>query len=141
MTIQVTCPEGATMTPISEILRNVTYSCDFPSIEDYPGETPDEQQTNFWIDVIKTKAGDSGFGHLIDSLLEEGWHGSAVGWYNDSEITEGHHRLVAGILLGLDAIPTTALGRCGDHPPREGMRNYFSAHASCQVDKSIRDLF
>jgi hypothetical protein len=124
------------MTCITEILQTVTVSCDFGEVSDYEGETLDDKRTNFWIDVIRVKSGDSGFGHLIDSILEEGFHGSAVGW-NECYISEGHHRIVAAILLCLDEIPTLPYGSGGDHPPRAGMSGYFSAHASVTVDTSI----
>lgn len=122
---------------IATILRTVTGSCDFDPIECYPGDDIDEQRTNFWIDVIRVKSGDSGFGHLVDSIMEEGFHGSAVGW-NNGYITEGHHRIVAAILLGLDKIPTMAYGKSGTHRARPGMySDRFSAHDGCSVDTSV----
>lgn len=126
-----------TETSVTEILKTVVGSVDFDEVDWYEGETEDEKRTNFWIDVINYKSADSGFGHLVDSIMEEGFHGSSIGW-NENRITEGHHRLVAAILLGLDTIPTTSYGHGGTHPGREGMRHgYFSAHSSCTVDTSI----
>lgn len=127
-------------TDVLTILRTVTGSCDFGYVKNYPGETEDEQRTNFWIDVIRVKSADSGFGHLVDSIIEEGFHGSAIGWDEFDEggyISEGHHRLVAAILLGLDRVFTSPYGKSGDHKPREGMNGYFSAHMSCRVDMAI----
>lgn len=114
--------------PVTTILQAVTSSVDFGSIYDYPGFTEDEQRTAFWEDVISTKASDTGFGHLVDSILTNGWsEASAVGWcyYDDQwEITEGHHRLVAAILLGLDFVPTEKYGSSCDN-------YYISAHENC----------
>lgn len=130
-------------TPIIEILRTVEYSVDFGSVYDYPGDDIDEQRTNFWRDVITLKSADTGFGHLVDSILEEGFHGSAVGWDTDChEITEGHHRLVAAILLCMDTVLTSAFGQSGSHPAREGMYGtHFSAHFGCGIDTSINVEF
>lgn len=105
---------------IEYILRNTRFSCDFysPFSERYFGDTEDEQLTSFWMHAIQYKADDSGFMDLVDSILENGWHPtSTVGIYMGEdgavEITEGHHRLVAAILLGMDTVPTTKWGtRC-----------------------------
>jgi len=119
------------MTPIVEILRTVNASCDFDGIDCYPGNSDDERRTAFWMDVINRKASDTGFGWLVESILQKGFTGSAIGWDEDArEITEGHHRLVAAILLGMDEVPTTSWGRNGTHALPEGAvdRNHFSAH-------------
>lgn len=123
-------------TSVTEILQTVTGSVDFSSLDTYPGADEDEQRTNFWIEVIRVKSSDTGFGHLVDSIMEEGFHDSAIGWH-DGRIYEGHHRLVAAILLGLDTVLTTPYGRGGSHEPREGMNGYFTAHDSCDIDTSI----
>lgn len=101
-----------TMIPIAEILRDTVGSCDFGMIaRRYGGDS-----TAFWQDIITTKAKDTGFGHLVDSILEFGFlPGSAIG-YAEGYINEGHHRLVAAILLGLDEIPVTECGRGTPHP-------------------------
>lgn len=119
-----------TQTSVIEILRTVEYSVDFGSVHNYPGETEDDQRTNFWIDVITKKASDTGFGHLVESILEEGFHGSAIGWHPENcDITEGHHRLVAAILLGMDYVDTSTYGIDGDHLSRDDACDYrFSAH-------------
>lgn len=60
--------------------------------------------------MIQSKASDSGFQRLVDSILNDGWEeGSAIGW-RDGYICEGHHRLAAAILLALDEIPVTDWG-------------------------------
>lgn len=106
--------DDVVMTPIIDILNNVTHSVDFGSVFNYAGETEDDQRTNFWLDVMRSKSGDSGMGHLVDSILDHGFTDSAIGWYGHN-ITEGHHRLVAAILLGMDEIPTSPYGRDSDH--------------------------
>jgi hypothetical protein len=104
------------LTKVTDILQTVGYSVDFGSINAYDGDTEDERRTNFWKEVIADKASDCGFGHLVDSILTNGWSSqSAVGWcyYGDQwEITEGHHRLVAAILLGMDRVQTDDFGSC-----------------------------
>lgn len=88
--------------PVSFILRNARGSVDW-------GEAWDDG-TAWWEIGIKGKASDTGFGHLIDSILSEGWQeGSAIG-FDGETITEGHHRLVAAILLGLDTVLVSPWG-------------------------------
>lgn len=121
---------------VAHILKTVGGSCDFGSLNNFQGATEDDQRTVFWQHVIMAKASDSGFGHLVDSILEEGFHGSAIGWeeYEGDDgttgyISEGHHRLVAAILLGMDEIPVSPYGKSGNHDPRPGMGGgHFSAH-------------
>lgn len=104
------------MTSIEEILKTVTYSIDFGFVYAYESGDMDVARTAFWRDVIATKSGDEGFGPLVESIMEDGWdEESAVGW-NDCEITEGHHRLVAAILLGMDEVPTCSYGSGGSSP-------------------------
>lgn len=98
---------------IDTILKTIESSCDFGPVRNYcrRGLSTDEARTQFWKDVISNKAADSGFGHLVDNILENGWHpDSAVGW-DGERINEGHHRLVAAILLGMDEVPVTDFGQ------------------------------
>jgi hypothetical protein len=100
---------------ITRILKETTHSVDFGGVEDsYDGDS-----TAFWQDIIATKSADTGFGHLVDSILEHGFDpDGAIGWvecdsyYDDggAAINEGHHRLVAAILLCMDEVPTTPYG-------------------------------
>lgn len=103
------------MTPVVDILRNVRSSVDFGDVDYYDGDTDDDKRTAFWHDVIADKSTDSGFGALVNSILENGWDSdSAVGWDDTLfEITEGHHRLVAAILLGVDNVLTSPYGKDG----------------------------
>lgn len=102
------------MMKVEEILQTVEGSVDFGSIWSYPGETDDEMRTNFWLDVIQSKSGDTGFINLVNSILNNGWaEGSCVGWWNN-DITEGHHRLTAAILLGMDEVPVAYRGASRD---------------------------
>lgn len=118
------------MTPVRDILANVKGSCDFGPVIDYPGDDMDERRTNFWIEVITSKASDTGFGHLVESILEHGFDPTAPAGWLDGRINEGHHRIVAAILLCMDEIPTSVWSRAGrfDKKPIDGMRGYFSAH-------------
>jgi hypothetical protein len=98
-------PEGAVMTPVRDILRTAYESCDFGDWEDPSG---------LIMHMMEYKSGDSGFAHLVNSLMETGWNlASCVGWeaYNGrGHISEGHHRLTAAILFGMDKIPTKPYG-------------------------------
>jgi hypothetical protein len=101
---------------ITRILKETTHSVDFGGVDDsYDGDS-----TAFWQDIIATKSADTGFGHLVDSILEHGFDpDGAIGWEGDcshyvdgggAAINEGHHRLVAAILLCMDEVPTTPYG-------------------------------
>lgn len=103
-----------TMVPITEILQTVCGSCDIGDIDEFDGETDDDRRTEFWKEVIRVKAADAGFGYLVLSILANGFlPGSFVGMVDYGEgrrITQGHHRLVAAILLGMDEVPVTKYG-------------------------------
>ncbi len=89
-----------TMT-VTEILQTVRSSCDFSNFDG---------SAEAWMMLVQEKASDTGFGRLVDSILENGWEpNSAIGIYNGS-ITQGHHRLAAAILLGLDEVPVAQWG-------------------------------
>lgn len=92
--------------PVRFILERATDSCDW-------GAVWKNDSAGWWLKGIMQKAADTGFGHLIDSILTEGWQkGSAIG-FDGSYITEGHHRLVAAILLCMDTVLVSPGGNCG----------------------------
>jgi hypothetical protein len=95
------------MVPVTFILRYAQNSCDFGDVDEYQSET------DFWLDVISSKARDTGFGHLIDAILEHGWQDDSAVGFDGHSITEGHHRLVAAILLGMDEVPISPYGKSG----------------------------
>jgi hypothetical protein len=119
-----------TMVPVTEILQTVQYSCDFGRVDDREGDTLDDQRTAFWQEVIANKAGDTGFGHLVESILKHGFIAeAAIGWAEDRlSINEGHHRLVAAILLCLDEVPVSNWGGYTEKVTLPPGRDYFSAH-------------
>ena len=95
------------MVPLGFILRNAESSCDFGDVDQYADET------HFWTYLVENKARDTGFGHLVEAILEEGWQqGSAIGFDGDC-ITEGHHRLAAAILLCIEEVPISPWGKSG----------------------------
>ncbi len=97
------------MVPVSEIIANATHSVDFGAAPDDP-----DHKALWWERIIRSKSSDTGFGALVNAILNNGFDpNSPIGWYGGYEITEGHHRLVAAILLGLDEIPTTPYGGGG----------------------------
>jgi hypothetical protein len=113
--------------PVTEILQNVTYSCDFDYISTYIDSYGEEDgYLYFWNEVISTKASDSGFGYLVESIIENGFNPKgAIGYdRHTGEINEGHHRLVAAILLCLDEVPVTPYGECW----YENGENVVTAH-------------
>lgn len=82
---------------LSQIQAEVTRSVDFG----------DMSTTEDWLDMMVTKANDSGFGHLVDSIIDIGFDDREGVHIDDGCIWEGHHRLVAAILLCLDKVPVT----------------------------------
>lgn len=110
-------PQKVVWVPVPWLLRNTVESCDYGAIEEYG--SPEA----FWSEVF-TKAQDTGFGHLIESILERGFLATgAIGWV-DGLITEGHHRLIAAILLCMDTVPISGYGGCADHV----LGHHFSSH-------------
>ncbi len=87
--------------PIRELMRNLTDSYD-----DYDLSTPEG-----WLDMLAEKASDREFPALLRARRADGQvDPSAVSdWYGRDgeplwELGNGHHRLVAAILLGWDAV-------------------------------------
>lgn len=80
--------------PLLWLMRNATESCD-----GYDLSTPDG-----WAEMIQKKSHDTGFGYLVDSMLTRGFIPEGSIGFCGGEITEGHHRLTAAILLGLDDV-------------------------------------
>lgn len=92
-------PKGANMdmVKVSDILANVTTSVDMVDLS-----TPDE-----WFRMMALKSGDASFGRLLQAIPDKGFLDPICitkgdyGW----TVGNGHHRLTAAILLGLDEIP------------------------------------
>lgn len=80
---------------LEQIQDIVTGSCDFGGME----------STDTWLEMIKRKSADSGMGHLIDSIIDNGFVETNAIPIINGRIQEGHHRLVAAILLCLDTVP------------------------------------
>lgn len=87
------------------VLNNTTHSADIGSPEGY------ESMTHFWATLIESKALDAGFLRVVESLQKHGWKSAInVEWFPDEDepelnIIDGHHRLVAAILLCEEEIP------------------------------------
>jgi len=111
-----------TWVPVAEILATIKDSCDMYSVL-YSGDMPeginsrigtddfsDDDRTYYFRRLISYKSQDPCFGELVESILENGWT-SAIGWDPERKyVGNGHHRLVAAILLCEDYIPTTVRG-------------------------------
>lgn len=77
-----------------------------------------------WQRMLHSKCLDTGFGHLVESIMERGFlEGGAIGW-DDGWITEGHHRLCAAILLCMETVPVSTHG----HDWRGSPDGLLSAH-------------
>lgn len=91
--------------PIEWILKNTTYSCDFGDPTGYPSTA------HFWATMIEGKALDAGFMRVVESLQTLGWRAPMhveiedYGMGPELTINDGHHRLVAAILLCMDEAP------------------------------------
>lgn len=95
---------------VVELMKQTRDSVDLGEAPD-PDLYPDDS-AEWWEGLIRVKASDTGFGHLVESILENGFdHNSPIG-FNPIHgiITEGHHRIVAAILLCLDEIPYSQYG-------------------------------
>lgn len=109
---------------VTELLRTLESSSDIWSFDGTP---------EGWMTLINEKAADSGFGRLIDSILEDGWApGSSIGIRNNY-VFQGHHRLVAAILLGLDEVEVSDHGTCAGralsaHADYNGIYNEFDLY-------------
>lgn len=91
--------------PIEWILKHLVYSCDFGGPGDYASPV------HFWSVMIETKALDAGFLRMVESLEVNGWKSAINGQIEDYghgpefSLTDGHHRLVAALLLCWDVVP------------------------------------
>lgn len=87
------------MWTISDILNTVTESADFPEFDG---------SASTWAYLIASKGGDEWTPVLAEKILEVGFtdpiciYRTEFGGYG---LGNGHHRLVAAFLLGLDSIP------------------------------------
>lgn len=91
------------------LMRNATHSCDFSN--------------NFTLGrMIQIKARDTGFGNLVDSILERGFMEQGAIGFDRGYITEGHHRFTAAILLCLPMVP---IKKCGGYVSKEGCRAWY----------------
>ena len=92
--------------PVEFILQNTVESCDYV---DFDGSVDD------WMKIIFSKSSDTGFGHLVESMIENGFmekYAMGLTWEDGGlKITEGHHRLVAAILLGMDFVYASAYSK------------------------------
>lgn len=101
--------------PLTFLLQNIVASCDADILT-----TPEA-----WLDLIEWKSTDGGFHRLVDSIIENGLMSAApIGieyieddYYGEGlYINEGHHRLVAAILLGLDEVWIAPRAAWGESP-------------------------
>jgi len=103
--------------PLEWVLQNIVWSCDFDRMTD----------EDSLLAMVRYKAADSGFGHLLDSIMKRGFiRESPIGlrWMDGDDyycnfekglyLSEGHHRLTAAILLCEDYIWASAYGRGAD---------------------------
>lgn len=96
---------GWTWVSIEWMMKHTTYSCDFGDVSGY------QSNVHFWATMIEGKALDAGFLRVVESLQTHGWmrplnvEMQDYGEGYEINIIDGHHRLVAAILLCMDEIP------------------------------------
>jgi hypothetical protein len=104
------------LAPLTWLLQNINHSGDFGEMETVEN----------WEYMMSSKCNDTGFGHLVESMMENGHlPEGAIGFCNGN-ITEGHHRICAAILLGFDEV---WISRWGSEIRQEtGRGRMLSAH-------------
>lgn len=99
---------------LPEIQSIVTHSCDFGEMS----------RPEHWLEMVSHKSSHTGFGHLVESMMEHGWserHPLPIYVYTPYMetkrvmINEAHHRLTAAILLCMDLIPVRLDDEDADH--------------------------
>lgn len=103
------------------LINAVTDSCDGYDLSSFEG----------WREMFAHKCSDTGFGHLVDSMMERGFMPEGCIGFNQGQITEGHHRLCAAILLGLDDVYVSRSGGNVRQPkkfPGDWPMNLVDAH-------------
>lgn len=91
------------------LIQNIVGSCDFDEdeIADHGGDLLEL--------IMDYKCSDTGMGYLLESMLLKGHlREGAIGaaWFDGGVyLTEGHHRLCAAILLGLDEVWVSRNGK------------------------------
>jgi hypothetical protein len=91
--------------PVEWLLNNLTYSDDFGDVSGY------ESRAHFWGTMMESKALDGGFLDIVDSIMTHGWREALTAIIHDygdgpeAHISNGHHRLVAAILLCEEEVP------------------------------------
>lgn len=78
------------------LMKNIDSSCDFDDFD--------------LAEIMRYKCKDTGMTHLINSIIDNGFDENGSIGFCDGQITEGHHRLCAAILLCLDKVPISAWG-------------------------------
>ena len=117
---------------VSDLLKSITSSCDYEEFDGSPES---------WMCMINMKASDEGFEDLVDSLLDDGFaeESSIAVFRGGRAIWNGHHRLVAAILLGMDEVNVSDSGSDGgreidahgDNMGGSANSPYFSEYSFC----------
>lgn len=110
------------------LMNRATSSCDTYELDTFEG----------WRMMLANKCADTGFGHLVESIMQRGFMPEGAIGFLDGEITEGHHRLCAAVLLCLDTVwispggGSVRVARPGGYP-----ENLVSAHDNWSDPYSI----
>lgn len=122
--------------PVKMLLQTITHSVD---VYDLAGEDD-------WFDMIAQKMWDDSFWALVDTIPEKGFlypicvQRKEWGWV----LGNGHHRLAAAILLGLDNVPVVFSDdgdyMCMDQTTPDG-RDFTKNLPSVGVDSILLDAF
>lgn len=114
---------GWTWVSIETLLKHLTYSGDFGDLSGYLYDS-----VEFWGTMIESKALDRNFEEIVESLQTFGWGAPLnMEFYDEGEdegpefhIHDGHHRLVAAILLCMDEVPYWNWSMGGTAPRKNG---------------------
>lgn len=95
------------VTPITEILQNCTWSMDFKEDPNWAQMISEKSGAYSGIDSLHPDDFDPNFITLLESIMEFGIRHPVMWSASEKTYRNGHHRLTAAILLGLDEVPTT----------------------------------
>jgi len=93
--------------PVTFLMKFLNRSCDVGSLTVWYEARGDDDWRDYsgWAYLMESKSQDEGFGYLVESMLERGMlPNGAIAVDPTGYLFEGHHRLVAAILLCMDTV-------------------------------------
>lgn len=120
--------------PVTFLMKFLTRSCDVGDLSVWYSESGGDDWRDYhgWRYLMENKAQDEGFGYLVESMMEKGHlPNGAIAVDDTGYIFEGHHRLVAAILLCLDEV---YIKNGGTSHHRDPSLPHVSAHGAWGLD-------